>query len=284
LRRVLSVSARSVAAVLDAVRLCRGPAFTVARVVCAEHRRGWTVPEVRDDVRLVLVREGVFRRRVGAVESTVDPTVAYLGVPGEEERFAHPAGGDRCTSLSIDPRLWRRLAGEGTRPTRPDVYVDARLDLAHRRLLAAVRDADPGFAAAEGLLALVAVVLARAVDGPTPVDRHHDPARAALVARAREAIAADHPAAAGLWTLADLLAVSPYRLSRAFTHDLGVSVTHYRNRVRVGRALVRIEEGTRNLSALAAELGFADHAHLTRTMRAHLGHTPTAVRRLLNAG
>jgi AraC-like DNA-binding protein len=31
------------------------------------------------------------------------------------------------------------------------------------------------------------------------------------------------------------------------------------------------------------DLGFADQAHLCRTMRAHLGHTPTAVRRLLNA-
>lgn len=98
---------------------------------------------------------------------------------------------------------------------------------------------------------------------------------------AREAIAADHPAAGGLMSLAELLAVSPYQLSRAFTRELGVSLTHYRNRVRVGRALDRLEDGEPSLAGLAADLGFADQAHLTRTIRHHVGHTPTALRRLL---
>lgn len=82
-------------------------------------------------------------------------------------------------------------------------------------------------------------------------------------------------------SLAELLAVSPYQLSRAFTRELGVSLTHYRNRVRVGRALDRLEDGEASLAGLAADLGFADQAHLTRTIRDHVGHTPTALRRLL---
>ncbi|WP_345571355.1 helix-turn-helix domain-containing protein, partial [Nonomuraea rosea] len=104
---------------------------------------------------------------------------------------------------------------------------------------------------------------------------------AAIADAAREAISADHPAAGALLTLAELLAVSPYQLSRAFTRELGISLTHYRNRVRVGRALDRLESGTTSLAALAADLGFADQAHLTRTIRRHVGHTPTALRRLL---
>jgi len=60
-----------------------------------------------------------------------------------------------------------------------------------------------------------------------------------------------------------------------------VSLTRYRNRVRVGRAIDRIEQGERDLAALAADLGFADQAHLCRTVRDHLGETPTALRRLL---
>ncbi|WP_091202512.1 helix-turn-helix domain-containing protein [Micromonospora narathiwatensis] len=55
----------------------------------------------------------------------------------------------------------------------------------------------------------------------------------------------------------------------------------YRNRLRVGRALDRLEEGVDSLAGLAAELGFADQAHLTRTVRAQLGHTPGQLRRLL---
>lgn len=90
------------------------------------------------------------------------------------------------------------------------------------------------------------------------------------------------PDAHGLFSLAELLDVSPYQLSRAFPRILGVSLTRYRNRVRVGHALDRLEQGEHRLADLAAELGFSDQAHLTRTVRQHLGHTPTVLRRLLS--
>jgi transcriptional regulator GlxA family with amidase domain len=75
--------------------------------------------------------------------------------------------------------------------------------------------------------------------------------------------------------------VSPYRLSRVFPREIGVSVTRYRNRVRVGRAMERLQQGERSLALLAADLGFADQAHLTRTVREHVGSTPAALRRVL---
>lgn len=77
--------------------------------------------------------------------------------------------------------------------------------------------------------------------------------------------------------------VSPFSLSRAFTAEMGVSLTRYRNRVRVARALDRLEHGENNFAVLAADLGFADQAHLCRTVRQHLGRTPTALRRLLHS-
>ncbi|WP_243770353.1 helix-turn-helix domain-containing protein [Amycolatopsis acidicola] len=153
-----------------------------------------------------------------------------------------------------------------------DVYVDARLDLAHRRLLAAVRGQDVDYAVVEALLHLLGVALRRATVGVHDSD-------SALVARARAAIADGHP---GLLPLAERLEVSPYRLSRAFSRELGVSLTHYRNRVRVGKALDRLEAGESDLAALAVDLGFADQAHLTRTVRAHSGETPAVLRRLLS--
>ena len=45
-----------------------------------------------------------------------------------------------------------------------------------------------------------------------------------------------------------------------------MTLTAYRNRVRVLRALDAIEDGHRDLAGLAADLGFADHAHLTRAV------------------
>ncbi|WP_233159129.1 AraC family transcriptional regulator [Pseudonocardia sp. MH-G8] len=266
---------------LSAVPLADGGSFTLTAVACAQEHRGWSEVEVQQDIRLVLVRRGRFRRQADGVLTDVDSTVAYLGTPGEEERFAHPAGDDRCTSISITPALWRELAGERTGAVQAGVYVDARLELAHRRLLAAARSGDTTFATTEELLGVIATTLARVIDGPTPAAGTGRAGRAALVARGREAIATGVHAADGLLPLAALLGVSPYRLSRAFTADLGISLTRYRNRVRVGRALERLAEGEDSLAVLAADLGFADQAHLTRTIRAHLGHTPTAVRRLL---
>ncbi|WP_309226701.1 MULTISPECIES: helix-turn-helix transcriptional regulator [unclassified Mycolicibacterium] len=88
-------------------------------------------------------------------------------------------------------------------------------------------------------------------------------------------------AAVGLFPLAAALGVSPYRLSRSFSNELGVSVARYRNRVRVGRSLDHLQSGQSTLADVAATLGFADQAHFCRTVRAQTGRTPTAIRREL---
>ena len=264
----------------SAVRLGTGPGFTLDAVTCHDDHRRWSPPETSSDYRVVLVRRGRFRRKADGRAAVVDPTMAYLGIPGEEEHFAHPGGGDVCTSLCVTPDLWRSLAGDNMAPSRSTVYVDARLDLAHRHFLAAARTGDTAFELAEALLPLLSTALAQLA--PMPVRRGRAPASSEMIVEgAREAIAAGHPAADGLLPLAEFLAVSPYQLSRAFTRELGISLTHYRNRVRVGRALDHLEGGAANLALLAAELGFADQAHLTRTVRRHAGRTPAALRRLL---
>jgi AraC-like DNA-binding protein len=266
--------------VLSAVALATRPEFTVSAVTCREDHTRWSPAEARGDYRVVLVRRGRFHRAASGRSAELDPTLGYVGVPHQEERFAHPAGGDLCTAVSLAPTLWRTLTGDGPDPVAATVYVDARLELAHRRLHAAASGGDVDFALAEHLLHLLALTLER-VASWAPVDRPTDSADRAWVTAAREAIAADHPASHGLFPLARLLGVSPYRLSRAFTGELGVSLTRYRNRVRVSRVLQRLEDGERNLAALAADLGFADQAHLCRTIRAQLDHTPTALRWVL---
>ncbi|MFI0357467.1 helix-turn-helix domain-containing protein [Actinomadura sp. 9N407] len=254
---------------LSAAPLVVRPEFAVRTVSCrADHIR-WSAPDVRDDHRMVLVRSGRFRRSADGIDVDLDPTVGYLGAPGQEERFAHPAGGDVCTSVNFTAGFW-----EG-RTDRTTVYVDARVDMAHRRLLAAAGDGDVDYALTEELLRLIAAA-ARLTPGRSR------PADQALASAAREAINQGAPEAVGLVPLAGLLQVSPYRLSRVFSREMGVSLTRYRNRVRVGQVMERLERGERGLAGLAADLGFSDQAHLTRTVREHLGHTPTALRRLLD--
>jgi AraC-like DNA-binding protein len=266
---------------LSFTELAMRPEFTVTAVTCRGDHRGWSEVEPADDFRVVLVRQGRFRRMSRGVPVEVDQTLAYVGAPGDEEHFAHPAGGDVCTLITLSPALWRSLAGETAQPVRSTVYVDARLELTHRRFLTAASAGDIDFALSEELLDLLNHVIGQVVTGPTPAGADSPRSEHALVAAARRAVAEDHPEAGGLFPLAELLGVSPYRLSRAVSRELGVSLTRYRNRVRLGRALDRLEGGELSLALLAADLGFADQAHLSRTVSEHFGHTPTALRRLL---
>jgi AraC-like DNA-binding protein len=268
----LSYPARTVRGVLSVAELAARPDFAVCTVVCREQHRGWSDVEVPLEHRVVLVRSGRFRRTSTHGPTDLDPTVAYLSQPGVEERFAHPVGGDVCTSISIARARWAALCRDAARSS---FYVDARVDLAHRRLLVAANTGDLDYALVEQLLGLLAATVGLLPVEPVPA------ADRTLVAAAREAILAEDPAARGLFSLTDHLGVSPYRLSRAFPREVGVSVTRYRNRVRVGRAMERLEHGERSLALLAADLGFADQAHLTRTVREHTGHTPAALRRVL---
>jgi AraC-like DNA-binding protein len=261
----------------SAVDLAVRPDLAVRVVTCDDDHTGWSAPEPRTGYGIVLVRRGRFRRSVSGVAADHDPTLAYLATPGTEERFAHPVGGDVCTWVSLSNQRWHELARDDQRLSRSTIYVDARLDLAHRRLLAAARSRDVDYAVPEELLALLGLAIGQVGTRTAPAEGSRG-----LVGAARAAIVDGHPASAELTSLAGLLGVSPYRLSRAFTGELGVSLTRYRNRIRVGRALDRIEQGADSLAVLAADLGFADQAHLCRTVRAHLGHTPTALRRLLS--
>lgn len=205
---------------LSAVTVIARPQFSLRSWTCRPECSGWSQVERPVDARLVLVRAGRFRRRGADGPVDLDPTVGYLGVPGEEEHFAHPHGGDRCTSVQLNAACWWQLVGEPGRLRPSSVYVDARLELAHRRLLAAGR-ADVAFWLAEELLHLIAAALRGAADRRMPLTDPPTPADRRLVESARAAIHDDHPAARGLFPLAELLGASPCRLSRAFPNQLG---------------------------------------------------------------
>src|SRR5436305_14143049 len=136
------------------VTLAARPQFSLHAWTCRPDCSGWSPLERPVDGRLVLVRSGRFRRRAADGLVDLDPTVGYVGGPGEGERFAHPRGGDACTSVRLSAASWWQLVGESGRLRRSTMYVDARLELAHRRLLATGTDID--YALAEQLLTLAA--------------------------------------------------------------------------------------------------------------------------------
>jgi AraC-like DNA-binding protein len=231
-----------------------GVGFRVADVHCPGSSR-WSDVEHADCYTLVLVRRGCFRRRTRAGTWLLDAGAGYFERPGEEQLIFHPRpGGDSCTALFLDESVLSASPPEGMFFSTPQV------DTLHQRLLD-----QPSLDAAVAL-----VDLATAVKTPRgPHRRLADAARELLVEQPASTL--EHAASA--------LAVSAPHLSRTFHAETGETFSRYRNRVRVRVALERIRQGETSLSRLAADLGFSDHPHLTRTVKRETGLTPRAAGR-----
>ena len=87
-------------------------------------------------------------------------------------------------------------------------------------------------------------------------------------------------------TLAQLAAesgLSALAFARAFRRQFGCGVGAYVRAERVELAKRALAESKSTVSTIAAELGFADQAHLTRVFRDATGWTPAAFRRAMVA-
>lgn len=72
--------------------------------------------------------------------------------------------------------------------------------------------------------------------------------------------------------------LTPQSVSRGFRQAYGVSPKRYRLEQRTLRALGQLRTWNGSLATLAAESGFADQAHLTRSLVALTGLTPTQLK------
>jgi AraC-like DNA-binding protein len=257
-------------------RLAATDDLAVEDLRIVERTPSWSVPEPTGGHRLVFVRRGVFGLRLRGRETTVDPVSAFVARPGDEQSIAHrPGREDACTVLALGPRLASEVlpVRAATHPLR----TSGRVDMAQRALLARARQDADAFELVERVVRLADELLhapARLAGGAG------SPARRRLAAAAREVLVAD-PAFTGLDGLARLLGVSRSHLSRVFREETGETLTAFRHRLRVRAALDRLADGEPDLAGLAADLGFADHAHLTRAVRAEVGDPPSRVRHLL---
>jgi AraC-like DNA-binding protein len=260
--------------VREVTPIAAGDGFSLEHVVVRADDERWSEPELPPGHRLVFVRRGAFRARVGGHRLLADPAVAYAGGPAEEQSIAHRVRSeDTCTAIVMSPDFVAALTG-GT-PLRPYAPVSGEVAVAHRVLAARAARAEP-FELAELTVRLVGGLTAWPPAGagrPGTEAAHRE-----LADAARELLAAEP---AGLREIARRLGCSPYHLSRVFHRRTGLTLTRYRNRLRVMRALEAIEAGETDLAGLAVRLGFADHAHLTRTVRRECGRTPRGLRRLL---
>ena len=78
----------------------------------------------------------------------------------------------------------------------------------------------------------------------------------------------------GLANYTRLLEDTRFHVSRVFARATGMTLTRFRNRVRVAIALDRLAEGHDSLAMLAADLGFVDQSHFHRRFKGAFGMTP----------
>jgi AraC-like DNA-binding protein len=248
--------------VLDHRTLLDTAQLRVSEVHC-DGDRTWSPAEPATRSSVVLVRRGVFARRVDGSRELADVTTGYVQRPGEWEQFAHPAGDDVCTSLGVPDEVADRLGA---------VAVTPAADLAHRRLIAT--DPSATVDVTDRATALLDALLppSRAGTPPVAARRAVDEIRAAL----------HTDPASGLGELAALVGWSPWYLSRTFRRVTGTTIGGYRRTLRVRAALDGLTAGAESLGALAARAGFADQAHMTRSMRREIDLSPAAARRLLH--
>jgi AraC-like DNA-binding protein len=222
---------------------------------------------------VVIPLAGALVRRAGAVTSPVDAAWGYVARPRTPHEIVHVTDGDRCIALAATEVLADELCLDiRAASTSWVVPVDRSCHrrLSHALATAARRDE---LASSEAWLAVLAGLAA----APRSQRNSRGAQREAAVARVREAIVTSPGTAWTVRSLGSVAGYAPHHLSRVFRATTGMSLSDYRDRVRLGRAMALLQDGM-PVADVAADLGYFDHAHLTRRASRVLGVLPSAFR------
>lgn len=224
----------------------------------------------------------VFPRTLTRISYANGPT--FIGTPAAVGFYNQHQLYSRTAISAIDASDWYTIADDvlfdimdadsEERPFRaPSAPVDARTFLEQRILFDAL---DRGVALDP--LSVEETIL-RVLQRVAPSAAVRPPSRGAdAVERVRELIARDPSHNTPLRVLARAVALSPFQLCRAFRAHTGETMTEYRHSLRLRLALESLRDRRADLTALAADLGYASHSHFTAVFRRQFGLTPSAFR------
>jgi AraC-like DNA-binding protein len=250
---------------------------------------GWSVDgETGDAALAVFPRRAVEIEQAGRRAVVANPgAVMFYDPRTPYRRRAVDPCGDDCRYFALDARTWGEVIAscdplfDGGRlfraprgPLRPEAAVR------FHQLFRSLEGSDPvdELATVESLLAIALAVVSDAVGAPEPPhatagDRRRSEAAHALEVvlsrRFREPLCLDE--------LAAEVGLSPFHAARIFRRSTGTSLHQYRDRLRLNTALCALHAGVR-LDALALDLGYASHSHLTERFTRWFGAPPSAVR------
>lgn len=257
--------------------LCVTPRLTVHDIACRAGRSGKGAERGGESTHLIFVRQGAFAMHVGARDYIVDPCTAAVSWHGAEYRISHPGdSGDDCTVLELSAELADELVGHLAPHRDVELRISPRVQAAYAGFLALVRRwrGDPLICEESAL------ELARTTVG-SAARRGTSGGMRAVTFAALELLNDEPSVNRSVSALSDAIGCSPGHLMHAFRAQTGTTLRRYRLQLRVAAALHRLAAGHADLAALAVELGFASHAHLTDTLSRMVGAAPREIRREL---
>ena len=222
-------------------------------------KHGHTEPHV------CVVTEGAFEER-GTRTVLAEPGTIRISPRDDEHDITFSSAGARCLVILLRDVDAALSLPSGRQFLRVDDGLRRAADVAR-----AMTDA-PLLAELYGLEFLVAVL--HGANGRRGM-------RPAWLDRIRDALHASPAAPPSTTQLAAETGLHPVYVARVFRAWFGCSIADYARRLRAEHARGLICDTTTPLATVAALCGFADQAHLTRSLRSLTGLPPGVMRRRL---
>jgi AraC-like DNA-binding protein len=254
------------------------PHFKVVSHVCQRPRVDCGNLIGDEPARFIFTRRGSFILHSGGKSWLARPGQAVFVAKGVEYHAAHPGpeSCDCCTDVLLSEAMVDML-GVHLDPGEPCRAFGHDLDFqkTHVQMLRGLlRGGDAGDAQ-EVLLDTLSYLIQSC--RPAAMLTHDIRVRR-QVARVEEAIIARAEDNLSVEDLAKIAGCSPFHLCRIFRACTGQSLRQFRLQQRLACALGRLGEDERDLAALACDMGFNSHSHMTDAFRMALGVSPSDVR------
>jgi AraC family transcriptional regulator len=236
----------------------------------ANRRLAW--PD-RNLARICFVLDGAFTEVAGQSKTFKAGDVVYRP-PDTRTEIRFGSSGMRSMTIELFPNALSWLNMRGVLPKRPLNATSPKCVALTTRIAQENHQQDPiSRLVTQGLLMeLIGEIGRNAISTP----RLREPM---WLKNIHSMVSREFAAPRSLSDYARVGDVHPTHLARTFRNYYGVSLRKFVRNIRVRNAAKMILSGGSRLADIAAECGFADHAHMTNCFRQCIGMTPSEYRR-----